>query len=60
MQFQLIVIAALATFALASPTIENRQSHPSCRSIFFPAQCASNEIRCAGAGSISVCCIQCH
>ncbi|KAH6887340.1 hypothetical protein BKA70DRAFT_1573394 [Coprinopsis sp. MPI-PUGE-AT-0042] len=59
MQFHLIVVAALATFALASPTAEKRQSHSSCREVFFPDQCASNEIRCDGAGSISICCTQC-
>ncbi|KAH6887339.1 hypothetical protein BKA70DRAFT_1443591 [Coprinopsis sp. MPI-PUGE-AT-0042] len=59
MQFSLIVVAALATFTLASPAAERRQSHPSCREVFFPDQCAPNEIRCDGAGAISICCVQC-
>jgi hypothetical protein len=35
MQFQLFVFAALATFALATPTAEKRQSHSSCVSIWL-------------------------
>ncbi|KAF9263168.1 hypothetical protein L218DRAFT_999821 [Marasmius fiardii PR-910] len=58
MQFrvQALIITALAAFALAAPSLQERQQGENCREVFFPDQCASNEVLCDGAGSIEICC----
>ncbi|TFK97475.1 hypothetical protein BDV98DRAFT_596684 [Pterulicium gracile] len=57
MQFKLtaLVFAALAAVAVAAP---KPQQGTNCREVFFPADCGG-QVRCDGAGSISICCDTC-
>ncbi|THU92060.1 hypothetical protein K435DRAFT_560896, partial [Dendrothele bispora CBS 962.96] len=48
-----LIAATFAAVAMANPT---PQQGTNCHEVFFPDQCASNEVMCDGAGSIQICC----
>ncbi|THU81823.1 hypothetical protein K435DRAFT_872924 [Dendrothele bispora CBS 962.96] len=50
------VAATFAAVAMANPA---PQQGTNCREVFFPDQCASNEVLCDGAAAIQICCTTC-
>ncbi|KZP29611.1 hypothetical protein FIBSPDRAFT_851560 [Athelia psychrophila] len=55
MQFQLLLVAALSTLALATPA-PAELSRRDCVDVFYPDNCAAGYIACNGAGSVTLCC----
>ncbi|THU91692.1 hypothetical protein K435DRAFT_863194 [Dendrothele bispora CBS 962.96] len=59
MQFSAKVFLIAATFAAVAMANPTPQQGANCHEVFFPDQCASNEVMCDGAGSIQICCTTC-